>query len=399
MFEEDQTENYTPLERLRHSSAHVMADAVQALFPGTKLAIGPAIETGFYYDMDVPRPLTAEDLEKIEAKMQEIVDRDEPFRREEVSKAEALELFKKRGEIYKVEIIEALPGDKVTLYRHGDFVDLCRGPHVESTGKIAAFKLLSVAGAYWRGDEKNKMLQRVYGTAFPEKPQLEAYLTQLREAEARDHRKLGKELDLFSMMEEEGPGLILWHPKGARVRATIEDFWRAEHRREGYELVYTPHMAKLDLWKTSGHVDFYKENMFSPMEVEGQDYEIKPMNCPFHVRIFNSRMKSYRELPVRLGELGTVYRFERSGVLHGLLRVRGFTQDDAHIFCRPDQLQGEVEQVLKMTLRFLGTFGFNEFELFLSTRPEKSVGSDENWDLATKALRGALEAQGLAFKV
>jgi len=399
MFEEDQTENYTPLQRLRHSSAHVLADAVQGLFPGTKLAIGPAIETGFYYDMDVPKTITQEDLEKIEAKMQEIVKRDEAFVREEVSKAEAIELFKKRGEVYKLEIIEALPADKITLYKHGDFVDLCRGPHVESTGKIAAFKLLSVAGAYWRGDEKNKMLQRIYGTAFPEAQQLEAYLTQLREAEARDHRKLGKELDLFSMMEEEGPGLILWHPKGARVRGTIEDFWRAEHRREGYELVYTPHMAKLDLWKTSGHVDFYKENMFSPMEVEGQDYEIKPMNCPFHIRIFNSRMRSYRELPVRLGELGTVYRFERSGVLHGLLRVRGFTQDDAHIFCRPDQLQLEVEQVLKMTMRFLGTFGFKEFELFLSTRPEKSVGSDENWDLATKALRGALEAQGLAFKV
>lgn len=399
MFKEDQTEHYSPLERLRHSAAHVMADAVQALFPGTKLAIGPAIDTGFYYDMDVSRPITVEDLEKIEAKMAEIVKRDEPFRREEVSKSEAIEIFKKRGEIYKLEIIEALPGDSVTLYKHGDFVDLCRGPHVESTGKIAAFKLLSVAGAYWRGDEKNKMLQRIYGTAFADQAQLEAYLTQLREAEARDHRKLGKELDLFSMMEEEGPGMVLWHPKGARIRQVIEDFWRSEHRREGYEPVYTPHMAKLDLWHTSGHTQFYKDNMFSPMQVEGQDYEIKPMNCPFHIRIFNHRMKSYRELPLRLGELGTVYRYERSGVLHGLMRVRGFTQDDAHIFCRPDQLQSEVERVLDMTRRFLGHFGFHEFELFLSTRPEKSVGSDENWDLATKALRGALEAKGLAFAV
>jgi len=399
MFEEDQTEGYTPLQRLRHSAAHVMADAVQSLFPNVKIAIGPAIETGFYYDFDSAHHFTQEDLAKIESKMQEIVEKDEAFVREEISKKEAIELFKKRGEIYKVEIIEALPGETVSLYKHGDYLDLCRGPHVKSTGAIKAFKLLSVAGAYWRGDEKNKMLQRIYGTAFSERKELEDYLHQLREAEARDHRKLGKELDLFSQMEEEGPGLILWHPKGARVRQVIEDFWRSEHRREGYELVYTPHMAKLDLWKTSGHVDFYKENMFSPMDVEGQAYEIKPMNCPFHIRIYNTRMRSYRELPIRLGELGTVYRFERSGVLHGLLRVRGFTQDDAHIFCRPDQLQAEVESVLKMTMGFLGKFGFKEFELFLSTRPEKSVGSEENWELATLALRNALENQGIGFKV
>jgi len=352
MFEEDQTEDYTPLQRLRHSTAHVMADAVQSLFPGSKIAIGPAIETGFYYDFDSEHHFTQEDLAKIEAKMQEIVERDEPFVREEMNKAQALDFFQKRGEIYKVEIIQALPGDQVSIFKHGQYVDLCRGPHVHSTGAIKAFKLLSVAGAYWRGDEKNKMLQRIYGTAFVEKKALEDYLHQLKEAEARDHRKLGKELDLFSNMEEEGPGLVLWHPKGARVRQVIEDFWRSEHRRSGYELVYTPHMAKLDLWKTSGHVDFYKDNMFSPMDVEGQAYEIKPMNCPFHIRIYNTRMHSYRELPIRLGELGTVYRFERSGVLHGLLRVRGFTQDDAHIFCRPDQLQAEVESVLKMTMGF-----------------------------------------------
>jgi threonyl-tRNA synthetase len=399
MFEEDQTENYGPLERLRHSAAHIMADAVQSLFPGTKLAIGPAIETGFYYDFDAPRPFTEEDLRKIEAKMQEIVERDEPFRREEVKKQDAIEFFKKRGESYKLEIINAIDSATVSYFTHGDFVDLCRGPHLESTGKLKAFKLLSVAGAYWRGDEKNKMLQRIYGTAFPDKKLLDAYLHQLKEAELRDHRKLGKELDLFSSMEEEGPGLILWHPKGARIRQVIEDLWREEHRRAGYELVYTPHMAKLDLWKTSGHVDFYSENMFSPMEVEGQEYEIKPMNCPFHVRIFNSKGHSYRELPIRLAELGTVYRFERSGVIHGLLRVRGFTQDDAHLFCRPDQLQAEVEKVLQMTMSFLGKFGFNEFELYLSTRPQKSVGSDENWDLATKALEGALKAQKIAFQI
>lgn len=399
MFEEDQTENYTPLQRLRHSSAHVMADAVQSLFPGTKIAIGPAIETGFYYDFDAPQPFTQEDLAKIEAKMQEIVERNEAFTQERMSKLQAVKHFKERGELYKVEIIEAIPEDTVSIFRHGKFIDLCRGPHVRSTGEIKAFKLLSVAGAYWRGDEKNKMLQRIYGTAFPNKKELDAYLHQLKEAEARDHRKLGKELDLFSSMDQEGPGLILWHPKGGRVRQVIEDFWRSEHRREGYELVYTPHMAKLDIWKTSGHVDFYSENMFSPMDVEGQDYEIKPMNCPFHVRIYNNRMHSYRDLPVRLGELGTVYRFERSGVLHGLLRVRGFTQDDAHIFCRPDQLKSEVEKVLQLTMRFLGNFGFKEFELFLSTRPEKSVGSDENWALATEALRAALGSQGLAFKV
>jgi threonyl-tRNA synthetase len=270
---------------------------------------------------------------------------------------------------------------------------------VKSTGEIKAFKLLSVAGAYWRGNENNKMLTRIYGTAFPDKGQLQEYLKLLEEAEKRDHRRLGKELDLFSSMEGLGPGLILWHPKGARVRQVIEDYWRDLHRKEGYEPVYSPHMAKLDLWKTSGHVEFYRENMFAPMEVEEQEYEIKPMNCPFHVQIFKSRMRSYRELPLRLGELGTVYRFERSGVLHGLLRVRGFTQDDAHIFCRPDQIQSEVERVLSLTRRFLNSFGFTEFELYLSTRPEKSVGSDEHWETATQALKGALEGQKLRYQV
>ncbi len=400
MFEEEQTEHYGPLERLRHSAAHVMASAVKSLFPEAKVAIGPAIDTGFYYDFDVERPFTQEDLLKIEAKMAEIVDLNLPFERVEVSKEQARQHFSQRGEDYKLQILAEIPDEEiVTYYRHGDFIDLCRGPHLRSTGELGAFKLLSVAGAYWRGDEKNKMLQRIYGTAFPTSQELEAYLHLLKEAEARDHRRLGKELDLFSSMEGLGPGLILWHPRGARVRQVIEDYWRQVHREEGYEPVYTPHMAKLDLWKTSGHVDFYKENMYSPMEVEGQDYEIKPMNCPFHVKIYNTRTRSYRELPLRLAELGTVYRFERSGVLHGLMRVRGFTQDDAHIFCRPDQIQVEVEAVLQLTRRFLNSFGFTEFKLYLSTRPEKSVGSDEHWDLATQALKGALESQGLAFEI
>ncbi len=400
MFEEEQTEHYGPLERLRHSAAHVMASAVKSLFPEAKVATGPAIETGFYYDFDVERPFTQEDLLKIEGRMAEIVAQNLPFERVEVSRAQAQQHFSERREDYKLQILEAIPENElVTYYRHGDFIDLCRGPHLRTTGELGAFKLLSVAGAYWRGDEKNKMLQRIYGTAFATSQELEAYLHLLQEAEARDHRRLGKELDLFSSMEGLGPGLILWHPRGARVRQVIEDYWRQVHREEGYEPVYTPHMAKLDLWKTSGHVDFYKENMYSPMEVEGQDYEIKPMNCPFHVKIYNTRTRSYRELPLRLAELGTVYRFERSGVLHGLMRVRGFTQDDAHIFCRPDQIQAEVESVLQLTRRFLNSFGFTEFKLYLSTRPEKSVGSDEHWDLATQALRGALESQGLSFEL
>lgn len=399
MFEEDKTENYGTLETLRHSAAHVMASAVKELYPEAKIAIGPAIDTGFYYDFDVPNPFSEEDLEKIEVKMREIIKQDLPFERIEATKDQAIQEFKARGEKYKVEIIESLANGEITYYRHGDFVDLCRGPHVGSTGEIKAFKLLSVAGAYWRGDENNKMLQRIYGTSFPDKAQLKNYLNLLKEAEARDHRRLGKELDLFSSMEGLGPGLILWHPKGARIREVVEDYWRELHREEGYEPVYSPHIAKLNLWKTSGHVDFYQESMFSPMDVEGQEYEIKPMNCPFHIQIFKTRTRSYRELPLRMGELGTVYRFERSGVLHGLLRVRGFTQDDAHIFCRPDQIQSEVEGVLKLTRRFLNSFGFEDFELYLSTRPDKSVGSDEHWEIATEALKGALEAQNLAYQV
>ncbi|MBL7685109.1 MAG: threonine--tRNA ligase, partial [Deltaproteobacteria bacterium] len=376
-----------PNEILRHSAAHVLADAVQQLFPGVKVTIGPTIENGFYYDFDAPKPFSPEDLEKIEAKMQEIIDQDLVFERQEVSREEAIRLFQEMGETYKVEIIQGLPeNEPITLYRHGHFVDLCRGPHVQKTRQIKAIKLLSIAGAYWRGDEKNKMLQRIYGTAFTDRKDLKAYLEHLKEAEARDHRKIGAKLDLFSTLENEGPGLILWHPKGARIRGVIEDFWRETHRERGYEIVFTPHMAKLDVWRTSGHVQFYKENMFSPMEVEGQEYEIKPMNCPFHIMIYKTRGKSYRELPLRFAELGTVYRFERSGVLHGLLRVRGFTQDDAHIFCRPDQIEQEVSEVLDLVSHFMKTFGFSEYEVYLSTRPEKYVGSDSNWEIATKSL-------------
>ncbi len=389
-----------PNEVLRHSAAHVMADAVQKLFPGTKVTIGPTIENGFYYDFDSDHRFSSQDLETIEKQMQEIVDLDLEFKREEIDREGAIRLFREMNENYKVEIIEGLPEDgAITLYRHGNFVDLCRGPHVKSTGKIKAFKLLNVAGAYWRGDEKNKMLQRIYATAFTDRKALKVYLDQLKEAENRDHRKLGQQLDLYSTLEEEGPGLILWHPKGARIRGVIEDFWRKTHRERGYEIVFTPHMAKLDVWRTSGHVDFYKENMYSPMEVDGQDYEIKPMNCPFHIMIYNSKMRSYRDLPLRMAELGTVYRYERSGVLHGLLRVRGFTQDDAHLFCRPDQIETEVSQVLDLVTYFMTTFGFKEYEIYLSTRPEKYVGSDANWELATASLKNALEKKGFSYQI
>ncbi|MCB1215178.1 MAG: threonine--tRNA ligase [Deltaproteobacteria bacterium] len=400
MFEEEHSKNYTPLQRLRHSTAHLMASAVKELYPNAKLSIGPATETGFYYDFDLDHSFSTQDLAKIEKRMRQIAAKKKPFQRVEVSKEEAKKFLQEKGETYKLEILKSIPdGETITYYQHGEFIDLCEGPHVEDTSQIGAFKLLSVAGAYWRGDESKPMLQRIYGTAFFTQKELDDYLELLAEAEKRDHRKLGKELDLFSSMENLGPGLILWHPKGAMIRQIIEDFWRAKHQEHNYLPVYTPHMAKLELWKISGHADFYQENMYTPMEVEGQDYEIKPMNCPFHVQIYQSQTRSYRDLPLRYGELGTVYRFERSGVLHGLLRVRGFTQDDAHLFCRPDQIQEEVEKVLDLTKDFLGSFGFTEFELYLSTRPEKSVGSDQNWEIATQALRGALEAKGLKFQV
>jgi threonyl-tRNA synthetase len=386
-------------EVFRHSSSHLMAQAVKRLFPGAKLAIGPAIEDGFYYDVDFDRPLTPEDLEKIEATMHELARAAFPIRRQELSKAEAIRFFRERGESYKIEIIEGIPDPTVSLYEQGDFVDLCEGPHLPTTASVAHFKLMTVAGAYWRGDERNRMLQRIYGTSFPTKEALEAHLARLEEAKRRDHRKLGRDLDLFSMTDEVGAGLVLWHPKGARIRRTIEDYWRAEHDRAGYDLVFSPHVAKLDLWRKSGHVEFYRENMFTPMDVEGVEYELKPMNCPFHIMVYKSHPRSYRELPLRFAELGTVYRFERSGVLHGLMRVRGFTQDDAHLFCRPDQIQHEVTKVLEFITAMLTAFGFPDYDIYLSTRPEKYVGALASWDLATSALEGALQAKGLRYEV
>lgn len=376
-----------------------MAHAVKDLFPDVKLAIGPATEDGFYYDIDRDTPFTPEDLEKIQKRMKEIIKKNNPFVRKDIPKTEAIELFKKMGEIYKVELLQEIPDETVSIYEEDGFVDLCRGPHLPNTGKVKAFKLLSIAGAYWRGDEKNKMLQRIYGTAFDNKDDLNTYLNFLEEVKKRDHRKLGKELDLFSLSDDIGPGLILWHPNGAIIRKTIEDFWRNEHIKADYKILYTPHIAKLNLWKQSGHWDFYRENMYSPMEIDEVAYELKPMNCPFHITIYKSSLRSYRELPIRYAELGTVYRYERSGVLHGLLRVRGFTQDDAHIFCREDQMEDEILNILDFTLFILRTFGFDSYDVYLSTRPEKYVGSLENWERATNALKHALEKKGLSYQI
>ncbi len=385
------------LERMRHSAAHVMAEAVQSLFPRAKFGIGPTIEDGFYYDFELPRPLTPDDLPLIEEKMREIIARDEPFTSEEVDKEEARRLF--AGQDYKLELIDELPGEKATIYRQGSFTDLCRGPHVASTGELKAFKLTHIAGAYWRGDEKRPMLQRIYGAAFESEAELEDYLARQAEAMKRDHRKLGKELDLFSIHEEIGPGLICWHPKGAVIRRLIEDFWKDEHVKRGYEIVYTPHIAKLDLWKTSGHWEFYRDYLYSPMEVEGQQYIIKPMNCLGHILIYKSQMRSYRHLPLRYAELGTVYRYERGGVLYGMARVRGFTQDDAHIFCRPDQIEPEVAGVVRLAQFMMATFGFKEYDLLLSTRPEKYTGTVKMWDKATNSLKGVLEELGLPYEI
>ena len=376
-----------------------MAHAVKELFRGVKFAIGPSIEDGFYYDFDVERPFTPEGLELIEKKMLEIIKQDNPFVRKIVSRKEAIDLFNKLGEDYKVELLEEIEEDEVSLYEEGGFTDLCRGPHVDSTGQVTAFKLLSTSGAYWRGSEKNKMLQRIYGTSFTNEKDLENYLRFLEEVRKRDHRRLGKDLDLFSINEDIGPGLILWHPNGAIIRRSIEDFWLAEHYKAGYKILYTPHIAKLQLWQKSGHLDFYNEYMYSPMEIEGIDYQIKPMNCPFHIYVYKSSLKSYRNLPIRYAELGTVYRYERSGVLHGLLRVRGFTQDDAHIFCREDQIEDEILGVLEFTLSILRTFGFEDYEVYLSTRPEKYVGSLENWERSTNALKRALNIKELSYEV
>ncbi len=386
-------------EIYRHSTSHIMAHAVKELFPEARLAIGPSTEEGFYYDFDLERTLTPEDLARIEEKMTEIIKNNNRFSRKVVGRKDAIELFRKAGENYKVELLNEITDEEVSLYEEDGFVDLCRGPHVPSTGVIRAFKLLSIAGAYWRGNEKNKMLQRIYGTAYDDKKGLNEYLTFLDEVKKRDHRKLGRELDLFSLNEDIGPGLILWHPNGAIIRRAIEDFWRDEHAKADYKLLFSPHIAKLELWRTSGHWDFYRENMYSPMEIEDIEYELKPMNCPFHIQVYKSNLRSYRDLPIRYAELGTVYRYERSGVLHGLLRVRGFTQDDAHIFCREDQIEEEVLRVLDFTVFVLRTFGFDKYDIYLSTRPEKYVGLPENWERSTDALKHALELKGLSYSI
>jgi len=376
-----------------------MAHAVKELFPRAKLAIGPATDEGFYYDFDIDRTFIPEDLSLIQKKMSEIIKQDNPFVRKIVSRKEAIDLFKRMGDDYKVELLEDITDEEVSLYEEGGFMDLCRGPHISSTGQVAAFKLLSIAGAYWRGDEKNKMLQRIYGTAFTEEKDLKKYLDFLEEVKKRDHRRLGRELDLFSISEEIGAGLIIWHPNGALIRREIEDFWIDEHYKTGYKILYSPHIAKLQLWQTSGHLDFYRENMYSPMEIEGIDYEIKPMNCPFHIHVYKNSLRSYKELPIKYAELGTVYRYERSGVLHGLLRVRGFTQDDAHIFCREDQIEDEILHVLEFTLFILRTFGFEQYDVYLSTRPERYVGTIENWERSTNALKQALEIKKLSYEI
>ena len=385
---------------LRHSTAHVMALAVREIFgTNVKIAIGPSIENGFYYDFLREQPFNPEDFEKIEKKMEEIVRQALPFSRTEIQSSDAIARFEAEDEKYKIELIQDLDTDMVSLYQVGDFTDLCRGPHVPNTSFIKAFKLLRVAGAYWRGDEKKDVLQRIYGTAFFDKKDLKKHLHALEEAKKRDHRKLGKELELFTVQEDIGAGLILWQPKGAQLRRLIEDYWKDEHYRHDYDLLYTPHIARQDLWKTSGHLDFYSENMYSPMDIDGVAYQLKPMNCPFHVGVYTNKKRSYRELPLRWCELGTVYRYERAGALHGLLRVRGFTQDDAHIFCRPDQLEDEIFNILELNLHILENFGFKEYDIYLSTRPEKYVGSDKSWELATESLKLALEKKGLKFMI
>ena len=381
-----------------HSTSHLMAHAVKALFPEAKFGVGPSIAEGFYYDIDVEKPFTPEDLVKIEKKMKELVKANGKFVLKELSHEEAVDFFKEREEVYKLELLEGIDG-VVSVYEEGDFADLCSGPHLPSTKYIKHFKLLSSAGAYWRGDEKNPMLQRIYGTSYPNKEMLDDHLFRLEEAKRRDHRRLGKELDLFSINDDIGPGLVLWHPKGAMIRKVIEDFWRNEHLKDGYELLFTPHIARLKLWEISGHLDFYSDNMYSPMLVDEVEYQVKPMNCPFHLAIYKNKNHSYRDLPIRWAELGTVYRYERSGVLHGLMRVRGFTQDDAHIFCRKDQLEDEILRLLDFTFFMLRTFSFKDFDVYLSTRPEKYVGDLDNWELATSVLQKALDQKEIDYEI
>jgi threonyl-tRNA synthetase len=400
------------LHRLRHSASHVMAQAVLERFPDGKIAIGPSIENGFYYDFDLPRPLTPDDLEEIEARMRAIIAEGHDFEYREVSEEEARRIF--ADQPYKLELIDGIlsagtdeygepleEAPKLSIYQSGPFVDLCRGPHVSNTKEINpdAIKLLNVAGAYWRGDENRPMLQRIYGTAWETAQQLEEFLAWQEEVERRDHRRLIKDLDLISFHEEGGAGLAYWHPMGGRIRQAIEDFWRARHREGGYEIVFTPHIGKAELWERSGHLDFYRDSMYSPMDIEGAEYYLKPMNCPFHILMYKNCTRSYRDLPLRWAELGTVYRYERSGVLHGLLRVRGFTQDDAHIFCTPEQVEGEVLRVLRFSLDLLRAFGFSDFYIYLATMPEKHVGEQERWEQAQNSLRNAIEAEGLPYEL
>lgn len=382
-----------------HSSSHIMAQAVLELFPGAKLAIGPPIDEGWYYDFEVETPFSPEDLEKIELKMKEIIDEDAPFSREVKTRKEAIDYYRSKGANYKVEMLEDMEGDEVTFYYHSRFEDLCRGPHIPRTGLIKAFKLTSTSGAYWRGDEKRTMLQRIYGVSYPKKSMLDDYLKRLEEAKKRDHRLLGKQLELYTFSDMVGPGLVLWLPRGARIRNEIENFWREEHLRHGYELVFTPHIANFDLWRQSGHTSFYKEDMFGTIEAEGRDYQIRPMNCPFHIAMFKSRLWSYRDLPQRWAELGTVYRYERGGVLHGLMRVRGLTQDDAHHFVAQEKMEEELAWLLDFCLHILRSFGFSEFDTFLSTRPEKAIGEVADWRRAEEGLRQVLENSGLNYDV
>ncbi len=386
------------LERLRHSTAHVMAAAVCRLYDDVKLDIGPATDSGFYYDVDLPKRIAPEDFPAIEEEMAKIIAEKLPFERIEVSREEAEAMLK--GQNYKLSRLADIPeGEPISFYRIGDFSDLCRGPHLEHTGEIKGYKLTSVAGSYFRGKETNPMLQRLYGIAAESPKEVRALIKQMEEAQKRDHRKLGKELDLFSIQEDVGPGLVHWHPRGSRIRSIIEDFWRREHFRAGYELLYSPHIGRAGLWETSGHIDFYKENMYSPMEVDGGDYFVKPMNCPFHIQVYKSQKRSYRDLPLRWAELGTVYRYEKSGVLHGLLRVRGFTQDDAHIFCTPEKIQDEVKSAVLFALNMLRAFGFEDVTAYLSTRPEKAVGEQTRWEQATASLKRALEAADISYEV
>ncbi|MSR88525.1 MAG: threonine--tRNA ligase [Candidatus Margulisbacteria bacterium] len=389
-----------PLSTIRHSAAHVLAQAVLRLFPDAKLGIGPAIDEGFYYDLELPRTLIPIDLLKLEKYMRQIIQEKQVFKQYDMTRKDSEKRFSDLNQTYKLEIIQDLNLNEYSFFENGPFIDLCRGPHVEHTGQIGAIKLLRVSGAYWRGSEKNKMLQRIYGTAFHTQEELEIYIKQQEEALKRDHRVLGKALDLFSIQDDIGGGLILWHPKGARIRNIIETYWKDQHFAADYDLLYTPHVGKANLWETSGHLQFYKENMFAPMVIDEQDYFVRPMNCPFHILVYQNAQRSYRDLPIRYAELGTVYRFERSGALHGLMRVRGFTQDDGHIICTPDQVQEEILSVLKLALNILKKFGFEKFKVFLSTRPEeKFVGHLDQWKMAEDSLRAAIETVGLLYEV